>query len=72
MSNKEADGEPENALSIHSGGKDQVMDDMPSVDVIKDLQNEAKEHVILFIERYMPAEGGGGVALGWGQLEDRP
>ena len=66
MPSEEADGESENALSIQAGGEDQIMDDMPAVDVIDDLQNEAQEHAILFIERYMPGggRGRGRVALG--------
>ena len=78
VSNKEAHGEPENALSIHAGGEDQVMDDMTAVDVIEDLQNEALEHAILFIKRYMPGGGRGRGGVGAGQnwvgafVEDRP
>lgn len=46
--NEEAEGEPENVPD----DEDQVMEDLPATDAVGDLQTEAQEHAILFLERY--------------------
>ena len=50
---EETDSESQIALSSFTEGDDQEVEDQTATDAIQDLENEAKEHAILILERYV-------------------
>ena len=50
---KETDSESQIALSTYTERDDQEVEDQTVTDAIQDLENKAKEHAILVLERYV-------------------